>query len=93
MSKINKCVHPPGCAFFLYTMTKPKLLKVFRPASGIWMDADGEILADFLANRGIVVDDRTQFARLYDYDLNECIWYRAYSSQKITITIWDITPL
>lgn len=57
------------------------------------MDADGEILADFLSNRGIVIDDRAQFARLYDYDLNECIWYRAYGSQKITITIWDITPL
>lgn len=73
-------------------MTKPKLFVVFRPAEGMWYSADGIILADFLAERGMVIDDRCQFARLYDYDTNECIWYRACGTQKITITIWDITP-
>ena len=54
------------------------------------MDADGVVLAEFMAERGIVMDDRTQFARMYDYDAHECIIYRAYGSQKVTITIWTI---
>lgn len=74
-------------------MVKPKLNLVFRLIDGLWQSAEGMILAEFLAERGIVMDDRTQFARLYDYDVNECIYYRAYGSQKITITIWDIQPL
>lgn len=74
-------------------MVKPKLNLVFRLVDGLWQSAEGIILAEFLAERGIVMDDRTQFARLYDYDVNECIWYRAYGSQKITITIWDIQPV
>lgn len=74
-------------------MVKPKLNLVFRLVDGLWQSAEGMILAEFLAERGIVMDDRTQFARLYDYDVNECIYYRAYGSQKITITIWDIQPL
>lgn len=74
-------------------MVKPKLNLVFRLVDGLWQSAEGMILAEFLAERGIVMDDRTQFARLYDYDVNECIYYRAFGSQKITITIWDIKPL
>lgn len=74
-------------------MIKPKLNLVFRLVDGLWQSAEGMILAEFLAERGIVMDDRTQFARLYDYDVNECIYYRAYGSQKITITIWNIKPL
>lgn len=74
-------------------MVKPKLNLVFRLIDGLWQSAEGMILAEFLAERGIVMDDRTQFARLYDFDVNECIYYRAYGSQKITITIWDIQPL
>ena len=74
-------------------MVKPKLNLVFRLVDGLWQSAEGMILAEFLAERGIVMDDRTQFARLYDYDVNECIYYRTYGSQKITITIWDIEPL
>lgn len=74
-------------------MVKPKLNLVFRLVDGLWQSAEGIILAEFLAERGIVMDDRTQFARLYDYDVNECTWYRAYGSQKITITIWDIQPV
>lgn len=69
---------------------KPKLYLVFRPVGGQWLSAEGILLADFLAERGIVMDDRCQFARLYDYDAMECIWYRAYDAQKITITIWNI---
>lgn len=71
-------------------MVKPKLYLVFRLVDGQWLSAEGILLAEFLANRGIVMDDRCQFARLYDYDAYECIWYRAYSAQKITITIWDL---
>lgn len=71
-------------------MKKPKLHLVFRPVNGQWTSAEGMILSDFLAERGIVIDDRTQFARLYDYDVYECIYYRAYGSQKVTITIWEI---
>lgn len=74
-------------------MVKPKLNLVFRLVDGLWQSAEGIILAEFLAERGIVMDDRTQFARLYDYDANECTWYRAYGCQKITITIWDIQPV
>lgn len=74
-------------------MVKPKLNLVFRPVDGIWTSAEGIVLANFLAERGIVVDDRATFVRMTDYDTNECIWYRAYGSQKITITIWNITPL
>lgn len=77
----------------MIAMVKPKMNLVFRLVDGLWQSAEGMILAEFLAERGIVMDDRTQFARLYDYDVNECIYYRAYGSQKITITIWDIKPL
>lgn len=76
--------------YIFKVMEKPKLLKVFRPVDGRWMDADGVVLAEFMAERGIVMDDRTQFARMYDYDAHECIIYRAYGSQKVTITIWTI---
>lgn len=74
-------------------MVKPKLFLVFRLVDGLWQSAEGIILAEFLAERGIVMDDRTQFARMDDYEANECIWYRAYGSQRITITIWEITPV
>lgn len=71
-------------------MVKPKLFLVFRPVEGRWLSAEGTLLADFLSGRGMVIDDRTQFARLYDYDECECIVYRAYGCQKITITIYTI---
>lgn len=63
---------------------------VFRPTDGQWQSAEGVVLADFLSQRGIVMDDRTQFARLYDYETYECIWYRAYGALKITIAIYNI---
>ena len=71
-------------------MVKPKLFLVFRPVDGLWRTADDVILADFLAGRGMIIDDRAEFVRMKDYDAHEYIWYRAYGSQKITITIWDL---
>lgn len=68
-------------------MENPKEYYVFRPIDGLWQSAEGIVLADYLARRGMVVDDRTHFLRLYDYDTNECILYRAYGSQKVTITV------
>lgn len=71
-------------------MSKPKKYLVFRLTDGLWRSAEGIVLADFLAERGIVLDDRVTFARLSDYERYEEIWYRAYGALKITITIWAI---
>lgn len=71
-------------------MTKPIHEYIFRPMPEIWTDAStGEVLADVLQKYAIIVDDRTQFARLYDYDECVCYYYRA-TAGKITITIWKI---
>ena len=64
--------------------------QVFRPVAGIWMDANGSVLADVLAEHGLTIDERTQFARLYDYETMQCFWYRAYGAYKITLTIYPI---
>ena len=74
-------------------MVKPQLYLVFRLVDGLWQSAEGIVLAEFLAERGIVMDDRTRFARMNDYDACECIEYKAYAAQKITITIWNLDPL
>lgn len=71
-------------------MVKPKLFLVFRPVEGIWTSAEGIVLANFLAERGMIIDDRAEFVRMKDYDAHEYIWYRVCGSQKITITIWDL---
>lgn len=65
---------------------------VFRPVEGIWRDTagNGEILADVLNQYGVIVDDKCQFARLYNYHDSWCMWYRAYGSMKITITLYKI---
>lgn len=63
---------------------------VFHNWSGKWTDAStNEVLADVLAKYEIIVDDRTQFARLYDYERGVSFWYRAYSG-KITLTLWEL---
>lgn len=64
---------------------------VFRQVDGIWRDTagDGEVLADVLDKFMIIVDDRTLFARLYDYGMGVSFWYRAYSG-KIVLTLWRI---
>lgn len=63
---------------------------VFRPTEGIWQNAEGEVLADVLAEYGLTIDDRTQFARIYDYEQMLCFWYRAYGAMKVTLTIYNL---
>lgn len=71
-------------------MVKPICEMIFREISGVWQDASsGRVLADVLADYGIVVDDRCVFARFRDYERNISIWYRA-SAGKVTITIWEV---
>lgn len=66
---------------------------IFRLVDGVWRDVTGrgDILADILVKYGILLDDRTQFARLYDYDEGVCFTYRAYSGAKITLSISQLT--
>ena len=79
----------PGAHFFLYSnMVKPLKESIFRPMDGFWKDADGNMLADVLAEYEMVIDDRCEFLRLRDYDRQISIWYRA-SAMKVKITIWD----
>lgn len=72
-------------------MTKPLHSLVFRPIDGIWMDTreNTGTLADFLAAHSLLIDDRTQFARIYDYDEGVCYYYRAQAG-KVSIEIWRI---
>ena len=60
----------------------------FFPIEGIWQSADGVVLADFLREYDIIVDDRCEFFRLRDYERKISIWYRA-SAGRVQITIWD----
>ena len=68
-------------------MHKPLQDIRFRPVDGIWQDAEGHVLADVLASYDIILDDRTQFARLYDYERELVIYFRA-AALKATLTIW-----
>lgn len=73
-------------------MKKPRESFIFRPIDGIWVDVLGKdqiILADVLMSYDILIDDRTQFARLYDYEKGIAIWYRAHAL-KIELTIFDL---
>lgn len=70
-------------------MSKPLQEVRFYEINGLWQDAHGCVLADFLSEYNIVMDDRCQFARLYDYERMLCIWYRAHAG-RVTITIWRI---
>ena len=49
-------------------MSKPLHSYRFRQIEGIWQDTRENVgtLADFLAARNILIDDRTQLARIYD---------------------------
>lgn len=69
---------------------KPLKEMTFRPMGDVWSDGDGNILADVLEQFGLVIDDRMQFGRFYDYDVTPaiCIYYRA-SAGKVTLTIWE----
>lgn len=63
---------------------------IFREIGGTWTDAStGRVLADVLAEYEIIVDDRTEFARIRDYERNILIFFRA-SAGKVTITIWEM---
>lgn len=74
-------------------MTKPICEYIFRPMSDMWTDAStGEVLADVLAKYEIIVDDRCQFARIYDYERGICFYYRA-SAGKVVLTLWKITDI
>lgn len=70
-------------------MNKPLQDVRFFLIDGIWRDARGLVLADFLADYEIIVDDRCQFARLYDYKRMLEIWYRAHPG-RVDIRIWRI---
>lgn len=72
-------------------MSKPLHQYRFRQISGIWQDTAENVgtLADFLAARNLLIDDRTQFARIYDYQEGVCYWYRV-GGGLITIDIWKI---
>lgn len=68
-------------------MVKPLQDITFFPMGDIWQDVEGHVLADFLASYDIIIDDRTEFARLKDYEHRLSIWYRA-GARKVRITIW-----
>lgn len=71
-------------------MTKPLREMIFRPVDGIWRDCStGAVLADVLSEYDMVIDDRTEFIRMRDYDRDVSIWYRA-SAGKVKITIWSL---
>ena len=72
-------------------MTKPLKTLIFRPINGIWTETreNAGTLADFLAAYSLVIDDRMQFGRFYDYDAGYCIYYRA-SAGKVSIEFWGI---
>lgn len=72
-------------------MSKPLHQYLFRQISGIWQDTteNAGTLAGFLAARNLLIDDRTQFARIYDYQEGACYWYRV-DGGLITIDVWKI---
>ena len=72
-------------------MTKPVEECMFREIEGIWTDVKGKggVLADYLSNHDLIVDDKTQFARIYDYEKGVVYWYRAHAG-LVTITVWRI---
>ena len=73
-------------------MTKPIKEYIFKNVGGMFVNVAGEseTLADILRQLEIVIDDKCQFARFYDYENERCIYYRAYNWGKITITIWKL---
>lgn len=73
---------------------KPLKEMTFRQMGDVWSDGNGNILADVLEQYDLVIDDRLQFGRFYDYDVTPaiCIYYRA-SAGKVTLTIWETDKL
>lgn len=70
-------------------MTKPLQEVRFFCIDGMWVDSLGNVLADFLASYDLVIDDRMQFGRFYDYERRLCIYYRG-SAGKVVITLWRL---
>lgn len=75
-------------------MVKPIKEMIFREIEGVWkcVSGESEILADVLLNLELIIDDKCQFARFYDYERNICTWYRHWGG-KITLTLWKIDPI
>ena len=69
-------------------MAKPLCEYIFRPIDGVWTDtkSGAGVLADFLSERSLLVDDRTQFARIYDYDAGILYLYRA-GAAMVSVTL------
>lgn len=72
-------------------MSKPLHSYQFRQIEGVWQDTreNAGILADFLAARNLLIDDRTQFARINDYDAGWCIFYRAQAG-LVEVEEWKL---
>ena len=65
----------------------------FVVVDGVWRDIaspTGKILADVLLDYNLEIDERTQFARLYDYNLGYRIEYRAYGG-KVKLNFYPIS--
>lgn len=79
------------CSFFLIVdMVKPVKEMIFRPIDGIYRDpASGKVLADVLDEYELLIDDRMQFARIYDYERELLIYYRA-GSLMVRLTFWKL---
>lgn len=92
--QIHKCERPETGRFFFYTYTNMKPLQEtnFFLIDGAWRDTYGNILADVLAKYGLLIDDRTQFARIYDYERMIIFYFRA-SAGKITLTLWRMEKI
>lgn len=66
---------------------KPIKEYIFRPIGGQYIDVStNKILADVLLELNIILDDKTEFARIRTDET--LIFYRAYTGAKITIEIW-----
>lgn len=73
-------------------MVKPLKDYDFRLIGGVFRDIkyqEQELLTDVLTKYEIIVDDRTQFARLYDYEREIVIYYRSHGN-VVTIKIWKM---
>ena len=79
-------------SYSLITMSKPLQETNFFLIDGAWRDTYGNILADVLAKYGLLIDDRTQFARIYDYERMIIFYFRA-SAGKITLTLWRMEKI
>lgn len=65
-------------------MGKSAFEMTFVVVDGVWRDitsSTGKILADVLLDYNLEIDNRTQFARLYDYQIGYRIEFRAYGGQ------------